>query len=397
MKNFNKYEEEIEMVLKRMKDDTRCPSNIDYFIEQLISHHLEENFDDKECVYVFGASVPEEFIRGMGLKPIWILGGSHQAGFMAEDTFPRDVDPVVKSSYGMFRYLTQNSRTIPKVVIPYQNDSFRKLSWIMTLEDVEVINLDVPSVKDMVESRQIFQENNKQLIKNLEKKFQRTLKPYLLYEATLDIEYAKNMVRQLLKLCEEKTFLLSATTLYGIVSAYYSAGDLKVYAKEVERVIKELKKVSDVGNTGRPKIWVLGSPLFFPNNKLISMGEDLSSDVTLYRNEMTMFFKGCSICEEKTKQGMINKIASHYYDLNRMPLNIEETFKMTDDSYKRDGVIFHLLKGEVAYDYDLIKVESFFKKMQMPVLRVETDYSPEDKEQLKIRVEAFVEMLKQYA
>lgn len=397
MKNSTKYEEEILSVCKVMRDDKGSPSNIDYFIEQLHQHHLGKKKDQNDNIYLFGASIPEEIIRGMGLNPIWVLGGSYQAGFLAEDTFPRDVDPVVKSSYGMFRYLTREGNTTPKVVIPYHNDSFRKLSWLMTTEGNTVINLDIPSVKNMAVSKEIFQQSVFQLIKELEKNFGRILKPYLLYEASLDIECAKNAIQKLLELCEEKTQLVLSTTLYGIVSAYYSSDNLKEYSRQIEKVISELKNVTYVENSQRPKIWMLGSPLFFPNNKLLAMGEELSSDITLYGNEMTMFFKGCAISDEKTKLAMIKKLANHYYALNQMPLNIEEKYKMNFNSNNRKGVIFHLLKGEVGYDYELMKVEAFFKKTQMPVLRIETDYSPEDKEQLKIRVEAFVEMLRQYS
>ncbi len=63
------------------------------------------------------------------------------------------------------------------------------------------------------------------------------------------------------------------------------------------------------------------------------------------------------------------------------------------EEFKIDGIIYHVLKGCVIYDFELIRVEKIMKGKNIPVLRIETDYSPEDIEQLRTRVEAFVEML----
>ncbi|WP_243103861.1 2-hydroxyacyl-CoA dehydratase family protein [Clostridium sp. JN-1] len=41
------------------------------------------------------------------------------------------------------------------------------------------------------------------------------------------------------------------------------------------------------------------------------------------------------------------------------------------------------------------KVEKLAQKYNIPVLRIETDFSAEDLEQVKIRLEAFIEMLEQ--
>ncbi|MPM43983.1 hypothetical protein SDC9_90661 [bioreactor metagenome] len=40
-------------------------------------------------------------------------------------------------------------------------------------------------------------------------------------------------------------------------------------------------------------------------------------------------------------------------------------------------------------------VEQLADKLNIPVLRVETDFSAEDAEQVKIRLEAFVELIEQ--
>ena len=54
-----------------------------------------------------------------------------------------------------------------------------------------------------------------------------------------------------------------------------------------------------------------------------------------------------------------------------------------------------MLKGQIEYDFELGRFEELFEKMEIPVFRLETDYNYQDIEQLRIRLEAFSEVLNQ--
>ncbi len=60
-----------------------------------------------------------------------------------------------------------------------------------------------------------------------------------------------------------------------------------------------------------------------------------------------------------------------------------------------DGVVYCVLKGQIEYDFELERMESLFGQKNIPVFRLETDYNQQDVEQLRIRMEAFSEMLHQ--
>ena len=65
--------------------------------------------------------------------------------------------------------------------------------------------------------------------------------------------------------------------------------------------------------------------------------------------------------------------------------------------YKADGVIHYNLQFCHTYANEAYLVEKRLEKEGIPVLRIETDYSSEDAGQLKTRIEAFLETLKQPA
>ena len=60
-----------------------------------------------------------------------------------------------------------------------------------------------------------------------------------------------------------------------------------------------------------------------------------------------------------------------------------------------DGIVYHVLKGQIEYDFELPRVEALASFLGVPVFRLETDYQQQDVEQLRIRMEAFCEMLRQ--
>ncbi len=59
-----------------------------------------------------------------------------------------------------------------------------------------------------------------------------------------------------------------------------------------------------------------------------------------------------------------------------------------------DGIVYHVLRGCLVYDFEYQLIEEEMGKLGIPIIRVETDYSEEDIEQLRIRIEAFVELIK---
>lgn len=63
--------------------------------------------------------------------------------------------------------------------------------------------------------------------------------------------------------------------------------------------------------------------------------------------------------------------------------------------HKEACIVYHVLKGQIEYDFELGRFEELSEKLDIPVFRLETDYNYQDIEQLRIRLEAFSEILNQ--
>jgi len=72
---------------------------------------------------------------------------------------------------------------------------------------------------------------------------------------------------------------------------------------------------------------------------------------------------------------------------------LDDIVKLVKD-YHVDGVVHYNLQFCHTYANEAVKVEKRLEKENIPLLRIETDYSDEDVGQLKTRIEAFLEMIK---
>ena len=59
-----------------------------------------------------------------------------------------------------------------------------------------------------------------------------------------------------------------------------------------------------------------------------------------------------------------------------------------------EGVIFHTLRGCHLNNLEATKIEVELRDMGIPMLKLESEYDEGDIEQIRTRVEAFVEMIK---
>ena len=104
----------------------------------------------------------------------------------------------------------------------------------------------------------------------------------------------------------------------------------------------------------------------------------------------------CSMCQ--TMGSLLNGLADDILCHDMSPAFTEnrtmfEYAKGLLEAHRFDGVVFHILKGQIEYDFELSKMHDYLTNMNLPIFRLETDYNYQDIEQLRIRIEAFGEML----
>ena len=158
------------------------------------------------------------------------------------------------------------------------------------------------------------------------------------------------------------------------------------------------KEGISVFKAGTKRILVSGTPMAIPNWKLHHIIETSGAAVVCEETcTGTRYFEGQIDDSGNTLDELYRAIAERYMGINCACFTpntgrIDDIVRLAKE-YNVDGVIDVNLKFCCLYDTEGYTVEKALKEAGIPVLGIETDYTDEDAEQLRTRIEAFVEML----
>ncbi|MFW5734375.1 MAG: double-cubane-cluster-containing anaerobic reductase, partial [Oceanidesulfovibrio sp.] len=148
-----------------------------------------------------------------------------------------------------------------------------------------------------------------------------------------------------------------------------------------------------------PRLLLAGCPMAVPNWKLPYVIE--SAGAVIVGEESCIGARNTrDLVDEsgETVEEMIDALVDRYLkiDCACFTPNDERMDNVADMAreYNADGVVQYSLMFCQPYGHEAIKLGKRLDAEEIPSLAIETDYSMEDVEQLKTRVEAFTEMLR---
>jgi benzoyl-CoA reductase/2-hydroxyglutaryl-CoA dehydratase subunit BcrC/BadD/HgdB len=166
-------------------------------------------------------------------------------------------------------------------------------------------------------------------------------------------------------------------------------------ADELEQRIEDGVSVFPAGTK---RILLSGTPMAIPNWKLHHIIETSGAAVVCEENcTGTRYFENLVDETKTTLEDQYAALAQRYMGINCACFTpntgrIDDILRLAKE-YDVDGVIDVNLKFCCLYDTEGYTVEKKLKEAGIPVLGIETDYTDTDAEQLRTRIEAFVEML----
>jgi benzoyl-CoA reductase/2-hydroxyglutaryl-CoA dehydratase subunit BcrC/BadD/HgdB len=155
-----------------------------------------------------------------------------------------------------------------------------------------------------------------------------------------------------------------------------------------------------VGLPDDPRILLAGSPVVWPNWKLPNIIEEsnavIVSDETCSSERL---FYDPVVVDEPTLNDMYRALAERYLYPCTCPCfspNDERSEILLNKikKYRIDGVVFHVLKGCHLNSIESTRVDLLLRKNNIPMLKIESEYDEGDVEQIRTRVEAFLEMIR---
>ncbi|MBI4856259.1 MAG: 2-hydroxyacyl-CoA dehydratase [Acetobacterium woodii] len=395
------YESEYMETLKTLFNENSQLEGLRYFLNTTYQYFKQDNMSKrKPKVIVLGTSIPEELVYAAGTKPFWILGGSLGSVMWSDDLVPRDTDPVSRSMLGFLLNDHFDLGEDALIIVPTTCDSSRKIAYLLKNAGKKVITVDIPPEKADPLAGIKWKKQMENLAEKLTDHTGKRISKKNLIQATQLVETARKLRRDFLQACHEKDGLISGAVRMSILNSYYYTSDLKVWCANLRKLnleILENRQVIPVTEKSKPKVLLMGSPVYLPNYKIPFLIEDIGLKIGATLDSTTQKIYASSNPKNKKLDPFTAIINTHYlYDCSAAYSQNEMLYQSALFHLKQgriEGVVFHVLKGQIEYDFELERFEQLFGKENIPVFRLETDYQYQDVEQLRIRMEAFMEML----
>lgn len=382
------------------------PEAMTYFYD-LFANEFSENRQPANGKAVIGTmcvQVPVELIQAVGAVPLRMCSGSYAHDQAGAEFMPAKSCPLVKATTGMLnvnRGLYGDA--LKTIVIPTSCDQKKKAAEHLQSMGYEITILEMPSAKESAQARFYWQEGVKQLALDLEKVTGTKISKAKLAEAIRTTANASELFRIFYELRKADPPVILGKDAFLVANAFFF-DDTNNWQKALAALINELeqRKNSDFSATTRlaPRILYTGSPPIFPNLKVPILLEQAGAVIVADEvcSSSRLLYDAVAY-DEGTLNDMTEALADRYLKPCTCPClvnNYDRIRKLKDmsQSFKVDGIVYQALSGCLPYEMEQRQISAAMAELNVPVLYLETDYSPEDMGQLSTRVEAFVESLK---
>jgi len=354
----------------------------------------------QKIIGTFCVFVPEELSLAADAIQVGLCAGAEIGKDAAEKILPRNTCALIKSFVGF-----KIARLCPYIescdlVVGETTCDGKKKAYEILADYAPVYVMEIPQMKQACD-RDLWKAEILRFKAEIERVTGNTITATRLKEAIKLVNARRAVLQRLNRLRAVAPAPISGrdALLINQISFY---DDPVRFTQKIGELCDELelriKAGQGVAPADTPRLMLSGCPMAVPNWKLPFVVE--SSGAVIVGEESCIGARNTrDLVDEsgETLEAMLDAIAERYMRIDCACFTpnterLEHVVEMARD-LKADGVIHYGLSFCQPYAIEAFKVEKALTAAGIPMLSIETDYSMEDVEQLKTRVEAFVEML----
>lgn len=340
---------------------------------------------------------PQEIATAMGAASVSLCSTSDETIPDAEKDLPKNLCPLIKSSYGFaitdkcpFFYFSD-------VVVGETTCDGKKKMYEYMSEFKDVYIMELPNTQR--EDALVLWKNEIIRFKEyLEKKFDITITGDAVREAIKINNDVRRSLKNLYEVMQNDPAPIKGQDLFKVLYGSTFKFDKKAIPAEVNGLVEKIKKEYADGKMEKkkPRILITGCPIGGATEKVIRAVEDNGGIVVTY--ESCSGAKSIDKLVDEDNPDVYDALARRYLNIGCSVMtpnpNRLELLGRLIDEYKVDGVVEMTLQACHTYNVETRAIRKFVnEEKKLPYINVETDYSQADVGQLNTRIAAFIEML----
>ena len=394
-----------EQIFLSQSDRPRGMEYFNFVMSEVHGLRIKELIDGKargqKIIGSFCVFVPEEIVRAAGATLVGLCTGADFAVDQVEKYLPRNTCALIKSAFGfklgkVCPYLESADMIVGENTCDGKKKSYETLNTLVP----NLYVMDLPQTKSD-QARELLRAEYYRFKAAVEELTGVTIDAARLKEGIRIVNAKRQAVYRLNSLRKADPAPISGLDALLINQVFFYDDPVR-FTESVNKICDELEERVAQGQgalpKGAPRVLMAGCPMAVPNWKLPWVVE--SAGAVIVGEESCVGERGTrNLTEDNAESldGLMEAVIDRYAKVDcaiftpnpDRPAHIEEMY----GQYKAQGVIHYGLQFCQPYIMESMPLEKSLEGKGIRTLRVETDYSMEDVEQLKTRVEAFLEIL----
>ncbi len=345
------------------------------------------------CLYT-----PTEIAVAAGAISVSLCGTKNDSVAAAEEVLPRGLCPLIKSSFGFSLLDSCAYLSASDIVVADSTCDGKKKMYEFLQERVPLMLLQLPQKQDE-KALAYWEDELKLYIKRLEKDFNVEITEEKLRNAIALINKERKAIKEVMDLAQMKPSPITGMELLELIFKSAFLVDKEFAINCLENIAKEIREKVEAGEScnsiNAPRILLSGVPVGMGSHKVINLIEQCGGSVVCLDN--CSGYKKTRIKIDENAEP-IHALAKGYLDvpcavMSPNPLRYKALEEMAKD-FSVDAIIDLTWHGCQTYETESSRIKKYVKEeLELPFLHIESDYSESDTEQLKVRIEAFLEMI----
>lgn len=349
---------------------------------------------------VYCLFAPTELVRAAGAIPVSLCGKKEAPISAAEKTLPPNLCPLIKSSYGYAVTDTCPFFAASDFILGETTcDGKKKMFELMgRIKPLHLMHL--PYDTNGGHALDFWRQEMIRLKDFLEDQTGHVIEVQALNRQIKLQNEVRRLLWRISRYSAAEAVPLSGLDMMTVMESKSSCYDLEAYAELLRGLIEEQEVLSAAGisvqREGAPRLLLTGCPVGKGSHKVLQLVEECGGVIVSMEN--CTGIKGQDLLVEEDTADPLQALASRYLQTpcscmtpNEGRLQLIQTLV---EEHRVQGVVD--LTWQCCHTYN---VESYVikelveKRWNLPFLHIETDYSASDTEQLRTRIEAFLELI----
>ncbi|MHC5229246.1 double-cubane-cluster-containing anaerobic reductase [Enterococcus sp. LJL99] len=351
---------------------------------------------------VYCTFMPEELVLAANAVQISLCSTSDETIAAAEEDLPRNLCPLIKSSYGFGKTDKCPFFYFSDLVVGETTCDGKKKMYEYMEEFKSLYLMQLPNMRNSKAAFDLWKDEIIRFKEKLESFLNVTITEQQIREAICIKNQEREARKNFYGLGKLKPSIIEGSeifkVMYGTNYTFDKVALIQKLKDTTQLVLKQATELDKSQLERKPRILITGSPMGGVTEKVIRAVEENGGIIVGFEN--CTVAKAVERLVDEEKEDVYEALAEKYIDIGCACMaNNSSRFELLDqmiDEYEVDGVLDMVLQSCHPYSIESLKVKRFCQEeKEVAYLYLETDYSTADIEQINTRVTAFIEMLEE--